>query len=108
MAWALLVVIWIVKAVEGLKRSDESEKVPRFFFCRASKTLTMRNTYDYHIGDMIHEVLRKQGRTVVWLASQIPCTTNNMHKILKKQSIDIELLYRISSVLDYNFFQEIV
>lgn len=63
--------------------------------------------YTYNIGEMVRLELRNQGRTVVWLASQIPCTTNNLHKILRKHSIDIELLWRISTILGHNFFQDL-
>lgn len=67
----------------------------------------MEGYYNLHIGKMIHDKLREQGRTAVWLAAQIPCTTNNLHKIFQKSSIDIALLWRISVILDYNFFEDI-
>lgn len=77
---------------------SEISRLFTFFMCRP---------YNLHIGQLVKSKLREQGRSVVWLATQIPCTTNNLHKILKKKSIDVELLWRISEILHYNFFQEI-
>ena len=57
-----------------------------------------------HIGRIIHQKLREQGRTAAWLAKQIPCTRNNVFKIMRKSHISTDLLLRISKILDYNFF----
>lgn len=45
--------------------------------------------------------------TVVSFADQLSCTRENAHRILNKDNIDIELLLRISRILDYDFFEEI-
>ena len=58
-----------------------------------------------HIGQIIQDKLREQGRTATWLAKQIPCSKNHIYKILSKSSINTDLLQRISQILDYNFFQ---
>lgn len=68
----------------------------------------MEGKFNYHVGNLVHLELKKQGRSVVWLASQIPCTTNNLHKILRKQSVDIALLWRISVILEHNFFLDLI
>lgn len=57
-----------------------------------------------HIGKLIREQLRIQGRSVTWLAKQIPCDRSNLYKIFEKQSVDMDLLFRMSSCLDYDFF----
>lgn len=57
-----------------------------------------------HIGHFIRNKLQEQGRTVTWLARQIPCTRNHIYKIFQKPTIDTALLLRISCVMDYNFF----
>lgn len=58
-----------------------------------------------HIGHLIEEELRKQERSVTWFANKLYCDRTNVYKIFKKQSIDTELLLRISNILKHNFFQ---
>ncbi len=56
------------------------------------------------IGKRIEEELRNQKRSVVWLADQLDCNRTTVYKIFHKDSIDAELLLRISNILNYNFF----
>ncbi|MBR5433763.1 MAG: helix-turn-helix domain-containing protein [Bacteroidales bacterium] len=58
-----------------------------------------------HIGKIIQDKLREQGRSASWLAKQIPCSRNNLYRIFSNPSINTDLLSRISKVLDYNFFK---
>lgn len=58
-----------------------------------------------HIGQLIADELYHQGHSVSWLAKQLCCDRSNVYKILKKTNIDVELLQRISRVMNYNFFQ---
>lgn len=58
-----------------------------------------------HIGHLIQEQLRKDKRSVGWLAREIHCTRNNVYKIFNKPSLDGELLFRISLAMNFNFFQ---
>ncbi len=60
-----------------------------------------------HIGEKIKEVIAQQGRTTRWLAEQIPCERTNAYKILKRNTIDIDLLQRISQILEYDFFKDL-
>ena len=55
----------------------------------------------------IKEVLEEQGHNACWLASQIPCERSNVYNIFKRESIGIDLLFRISEVLGHDFFKEI-
>ena len=57
-----------------------------------------------HIGNLIKEQVKKQERTVVWLAEQLACSRTNIYKIYERPSIDTGLLLRISVLLDYDFF----
>jgi len=57
-----------------------------------------------HIGNLIKEELDRQDRTVTWLANKINCERTNVYSIFKRESIDTALLFRISLVLHYNFF----
>ena len=58
-----------------------------------------------HIGHLIHEQLRKDHRSVGWLAREIHCTRNNVYKIFNKPSLDSDLILKISKVMSFNFFQ---
>ena len=57
-----------------------------------------------HIGSLIEQELRRQGRTVTWFADMLHCDRTNVYKIFKKQSIDTALLEKISTILQHNFF----
>lgn len=65
----------------------------------------MDNKSGIHIGKIIRTKLKEQGRSVTWLAQQIPCSRNHMYKIFNNSSINTDLLLRITKVMDYNFFQ---
>jgi hypothetical protein len=57
-----------------------------------------------HIGQEIESELRKQERSVTWLAKNINCDRSNIYRIFRKQDIDTNLLLRISQALNRNFF----
>ena len=59
-----------------------------------------------HIGSLIGNELRRQRRAAAWLAQEICCDRTNVYKILRKGSIDTELLCRISVARDHDFFAE--
>lgn len=58
-----------------------------------------------HIGKLIEEELRKQERSVTWFAEKLCYERTNAYSIFKRQSIDTELLIRISKILNHNFFR---
>lgn len=58
-----------------------------------------------HIGHLIEEELLRQERSAAWLAKKLYCDRTNIYKIFKRESIDTDLLLRISKALHYNFFQ---
>ena len=64
----------------------------------------MEEQHEIHIGNMIHQVLKKQGRSVTWFANELHCCRTNVYLIFNKQHIDTSLLLRISQILHYNFF----
>lgn len=59
---------------------------------------------DYHIGNAIKEVLKEQERSEAWLARKVHCDPGNFNRILKRASMDMDLLRRICINLNYNFF----
>lgn len=59
---------------------------------------------DTSIGSLIEAELHRQERTTVWFARKLGCNRTNAYKIFRRQSIDTELLMRISEILRYDFF----
>lgn len=60
-----------------------------------------------HIGQHIKEVMRQQGVTATKLAEDICCARPHIHRIFRKDNIDIALLERISIALNYDFFRDL-
>ena len=60
-----------------------------------------------HIGQHIKEVMRQKNITATQLAKDICCTRTHIHKIFRKDNIDISLLCRISDALKHDFFQDL-
>jgi len=59
---------------------------------------------EIHIGELITNRLKQEGRSKTWLAKQVNCDPSSLCKLLKKTHIDTELLFHISLVLNYDFF----
>lgn len=59
-----------------------------------------------HIGNMIRAELKAQGRTITWFAKAIHTDRSNVYKMLGKESIDLKLLFRISTLLHHNFLHD--
>ena len=57
-----------------------------------------------HIGEQIRKLLAKEGRSITWLAAKLNYERANIYKLLDRQSIDTDLLSRISIVLEHDFF----
>ncbi len=57
-----------------------------------------------HIGKLIETELRRQERSVTWFARKLYCERTNVYHIFQRQSIDTEMLLRISQVLKHDFF----
>lgn len=57
-----------------------------------------------HVGQEIRRRLDEKGHTVVWLSEALACSRTNVYKIFEKTHIDTDLLARISTILDFDFF----
>lgn len=57
-----------------------------------------------HIGKVLQQKLRDEGKTVVWLANELGCHRTNVYNLFEKYSIDTQLLQRLSVILNFNFF----
>ena len=60
-----------------------------------------------HIGQLIEEALRSQGRSVAWLADRLCCHRNNVYLIFRRERIDTVTLMKISIALRHDFFAEL-
>ena len=60
-----------------------------------------------HVGEAIKKELERQGKTITWLAEQLPCHRTNVYRIFEKPSIDTRILLHISRILEYNFFADL-
>lgn len=56
------------------------------------------------IGALIKDELRAQERGVAWFARKIHLDRSNVYRLFQKNSIDTDLLRRISIVLGKDFF----
>ena len=59
-----------------------------------------------HIGQLIKNELERQGRSITWLAKQIGCTRSNLYKLFRNPWINTQILFKISKVLNCDFFKE--
>ena len=61
---------------------------------------------EYNIGASIKAKLLEQERSEAWLARKVHCDPGNFNRMLKKRSLDTDLLRRISLAMGYNFVSE--
>lgn len=61
-----------------------------------------------HIGHMVKSVFDKSGLSVAEFARRIHCERTNVYKIFNRQSIDVEILVKISEALEHNFLADVM
>ena len=59
-----------------------------------------------HTGNLIKAELRKQGRTIDWLAFKMGYTCLFMSKILEISWLDYDFLRKVSDIMDHDFFKD--
>lgn len=59
------------------------------------------------IGNLIKQELKKQERSISWLARKLSCDRTRVYRILQKHSIDTYDLARISILLSHDFFADL-
>jgi len=64
----------------------------------------MQEKTGLHIGKIICQKMKEEGRSKRWLAEKINYEYSSLCKMLKRQFLDTELLLRISVALQYDFF----
>ncbi len=57
-----------------------------------------------HIGKEIRAELRRQGTSVLWLATELHMQRPNVYRIFQSPSCDTDLLLRLSCILHTDFF----
>ncbi len=57
------------------------------------------------IGKLIASELRRQGKSVSWLAREFVTNRMACYRMFSKQSVDTEVLRRVSIILKYVFFK---
>lgn len=62
---------------------------------------------ELHIGQRIHDELKRNGITVTWLAQQLNMERSGLYYTFRHNSISLELLLRISAILNHNFMQDV-
>lgn len=60
-----------------------------------------------HAGEKIKEYLKASGMKVGEFAKLLNCHRQNVYDIFKRQDIDLQMLQRISKVLDHDFVTEL-
>ena len=59
------------------------------------------------IGSLINDEVRRQQIPITEFAKMINCRRSNVYDIFKRNTIDIQLLQRISIVLKHNYFEDL-
>jgi len=57
-----------------------------------------------HVGKLIQEKMRKDGRKVSWLARQISCDRNHIYRIYQQEHLHPALLAQICILLEIDLF----
>jgi transcriptional regulator with XRE-family HTH domain len=58
----------------------------------------------FNIGEEIEKVAKTRRLTSAYIAKKLGKTRSNMNHIFKRKTIDADLLYKLSVILDFNFF----
>lgn len=64
------------------------------------------NPNPIHIGLLVRGELFKQQQTVKWLSEQLGIQRANCYRILNAQSVHTELLVKLSTVMQHDFFAD--
>lgn len=67
--------------------------------------MTMQDK-EIHIGQLVKSVFDSSQLSVSELARQLYCDRSNVYSIFQRRSVDVELLAKLSKILNYNFLEE--
>lgn len=62
-----------------------------------------------HVGELIRKKLMQKPKncSVTWFSHQLNCDRRNVYSIFHRKNVDVELLMRISEILDHDFFNDL-
>jgi transcriptional regulator with XRE-family HTH domain len=63
---------------------------------------------EVHIGQIIKSVFDESGMTVSELARCLSCERTNVYTIFRRRTVDVELLARLSEILNHNFLEDAI
>ncbi len=69
---------------------------------------TVKNSDGLHIGHLVKSVFDASGMTVSEFARRINCERTNVYKIFDRRTIDVEMLVKISEILNHNFLADVM
>jgi len=78
----------------------------RRIYCKFAFKFLLIET-DMKIGEKVKDELFRQGHSAMWLAEQLHCERTNVYDISKRNDMGVELLRRISMVLNHDFFSDL-
>lgn len=67
----------------------------------------MNHQEDIHAGETIRKHVLASGMSVSEVARRLNCHRQNVYAIFKRRVVDVELLQRISKVLEHDFVSEL-
>lgn len=62
---------------------------------------------DFHVGNLIINFMKTYSISQAYLAREIDMATSNVNRMLKRESMETDLIYVISLKLQHNFFADI-
>lgn len=62
---------------------------------------------ELQIGKRIQAELKEQGCSVTWLANKLGMERTSLYYTFRQNSIDLEFLMRISSIIGHNFLKDV-
>lgn len=66
------------------------------------------NSVGVHIGEMIRADLKSQGRSVVWFAEQLNCSSQNAFSIFKRDTPSLDICRRAGRILGKDYISILV
>jgi len=67
----------------------------------------MDSIHNIHIGSIIRKILTEKSMTIAEFACKIHRERTTVYDIFERKSIDVDLLIKISKVLNYDFIHEV-
>ncbi len=59
------------------------------------------------LGEIIKNELKAQERSITWFAAKLCLDRSNVYRLFQKNSIDTDLLMRVSRILNRDFFAQL-